>query len=161
MNIYVRLTSMDVSDKNILSIVDILANYFNKHRSCHLVCHRFVDTGLAQRLNNQVHTSKYSGSKFSYMEHADALIYLPGGYGTISSLCASLKAKREGKYDWPIIIVNINCFYDSLFEQFKKIQKYHYCKDAYDMHHKLYQVVTSEYELLSTLDKLCSKKEKS
>ena len=154
MNIYVRLTSSDAYDKKIISIVDALANYFNKHHSHHLVCHRFVDKGLAQRLNNSVHTAKYSGTKFSYMEHSDILIYFPGGYGTISSLCASLKAKREGKYDWPIIIVDIDCFYDSLFEQFKKIQQYHYCNGNYDNHHNFYQVVTSSDELICLLDKI-------
>ena len=159
MNIYVRVTSSNIYDKNITSIIEDIANYINNHHLHHLVCHRFVDSGLAQILNNSVHTPKYSGTKLSFMEHSDILIYLPGGYGTISSLCAALKAKREGKYEWPIIIVNINNFYDSLFEQFKKIQDAHYCKESYDYHHKLCYVVNSSDELIQLLDQFCSKKE--
>ncbi len=158
MNIYVRCTSRDITDKtdmDIVALVDRIAEYINSNHY-HLVCHRFVDTGLAKRLIDRVKTPIYSGTKLSYMEHSDVLVFLPGGCGTISDLCTSIKSKREGKFKKPIIIVNINGFFNPLLSQFECIKLHGFSSKRYDKHHDIYNIVSSSEELLSLLDLLKS-----
>jgi uncharacterized protein (TIGR00730 family) len=53
------------------------------------------------------------------MENSDAIIALPGGCGTFEELFEALTMKRLGFYLNPIILVNVNGFYDPLIEQLK------------------------------------------
>lgn len=51
------------------------------------------------------------------MEGSDAIVALPGGCGTFEELFEALTMKRLGFYLNPIVLVNINGFYDLLIEQ--------------------------------------------
>ena len=55
------------------------------------------------------------------IEEADALIFLPGGIGTILELIAAIDKKRNNEIDKPIIIYNCNNFFDKLFDFLEKI----------------------------------------
>lgn len=48
------------------------------------------------------------------MDGSDAIVALPGGCGTFEELFEALTMKRLGFYLNPIILVNVNGFYDSL-----------------------------------------------
>ena len=50
------------------------------------------------------------------IKKSDAIIFLPGGIGTINELFASIDMKRSGEIDKPIIIYNINHYYDKLLD---------------------------------------------
>jgi len=50
------------------------------------------------------------------MKGSDAIIALPGGCGTFEELFEALTMKRLGFYLNPIVLVNINRFYDPLIE---------------------------------------------
>ena len=54
------------------------------------------------------------------IKESDALIFLPGGIGTILELIAAIDKKRNGEIDKPIIIYNSNSFFDSLFDFINK-----------------------------------------
>ena len=67
-----------------------------------------------------------SDRRETMMELADAFITLPGGTGTLDELSETAALKRIGKLgeiDKPIMIYNIDGFYDSLFEFFDAILK--------------------------------------
>ena len=51
------------------------------------------------------------------MEGSDAIIALPGGCGTFEELFEALTMKRLGYYLNPIILVNVNGFYDPIIKQ--------------------------------------------
>ena len=51
---------------------------------------------------------------------ADAVIALPGGCGTLEELLEIITWKQLGLYLNPIVILNINHFYDPLLEMFQK-----------------------------------------
>lgn len=55
------------------------------------------------------------------IEEADALIFLPGGIGTILELIAAIDKKRNNEIDKPIIIYNSYNFFDGLFNFLEKI----------------------------------------
>lgn len=52
--------------------------------------------------------------KKRFLDGTDALITLPGGCGTLEELLEAITLKRLGLFTKPIIIVNINHFYDPL-----------------------------------------------
>jgi len=61
---------------------------------------------------------------------ADACIALPGGVGTLEELLEIITWKQLGLYTNPVIILNINGFYDSLLAMLQKIEAEHF------LHHK-------------------------
>ena len=54
-------------------------------------------------------------------ERADAFVTLPGGFGTLEELLEIITLKQLHYHDKPIIIVNMDGFYDPLLDQFARI----------------------------------------
>jgi uncharacterized protein (TIGR00730 family) len=54
---------------------------------------------------------------------ADAFVALPGGWGTLEELCEILTWKQLGLVTQPIIILNINHFFDPLLQQMRLMVK--------------------------------------
>jgi uncharacterized protein (TIGR00730 family) len=50
----------------------------------------------------------------------DGVVALPGGSGTFEELLETLAMKRLGLFFGPIILVNLNGYYDPLVEQFRR-----------------------------------------
>lgn len=48
------------------------------------------------------------------IEESDALIFMPGGVGTIYELFTAIESKRSGEFNKPIIIYNSNNYFDKL-----------------------------------------------
>ncbi len=51
------------------------------------------------------------------LEGSDAVVALPGGCGTLEELLEAMTLKRLGQYLKPIVVVNVNGFYDGLIQQ--------------------------------------------
>lgn len=47
-------------------------------------------------------------------QHSDALLFLPGGIGTIYELFTAIEYKRNGELNKPIVIYNSNNYFDGL-----------------------------------------------
>lgn len=63
---------------------------------------------------NKIITDNISNRTVQLIEHADALIFLPGGIGTIYELFTSIELIRSKEYTKPIIIYNCNGYFDKL-----------------------------------------------
>lgn len=50
------------------------------------------------------------------IEQSDALIFLPGGIGTVYELFTAIESKRSHEFDKPIIIYNSCGYFDKLFD---------------------------------------------
>ena len=57
------------------------------------------------------------------IKESDALIFLPGGVGTVYEFFTALESKRSGEFDKPIIIYNSNNFFDKLLSLLEDIYK--------------------------------------
>ena len=55
------------------------------------------------------------------ISNSDIIIFLPGGIGTFYELISVIEMKRNGEINHPIIIYNLNNYFDYLFSCFKKI----------------------------------------
>lgn len=61
--------------------------------------------------------------KNTLLTHADAVIVLVGGLGTLDELTEAMERKRHGKLGGPIIVLNSAGFYDGLQAQLRRIEQ--------------------------------------
>ena len=54
------------------------------------------------------------------IDESDAIVFLPGGIGTLHELFSFIELKRNNQFDKPIIIYNYNHFFDELILFFEK-----------------------------------------
>lgn len=67
-----------------------------------------------------IEVSNMSERKDLMMRYADAFIVLPGGFGTLEELAQVLSWAKIGLHDKPLILLNINGFYDHLWAWLKE-----------------------------------------
>lgn len=65
---------------------------------------------------NTILTKSISERTDSLIEKCDALIFLPGGIGTVYEFFAVLESKRCHEFDKPIVIYNAGGYFDKLFD---------------------------------------------
>jgi cytokinin riboside 5'-monophosphate phosphoribohydrolase len=83
-------------------------------------------------------------------EHADAFVALPGGFGTLEELLEIMTLRQLAYHDKPIIIVNVDGYFDPLLDQFERIFAQGFTHGRY---RDLYAVVESSAAALDLLSK--------
>lgn len=78
-----------------------------------------------------------------------AFIALPGGYGTLEEILEIITLKQLHYHNKPIVILNINGFFDNLLAQFEKIINDSFAKEEC---RKLYFVTKDVHEALGFID---------
>ncbi len=69
--------------------------------------------------------------KLAMAERADAVITLPGGYGTLDELFEMLTLVQLSQANHPIGILNINGFFDPLIAQLDRMNEDKFLKDTH------------------------------
>ena len=100
--------------------------------------------------DEKIFVSKTSDQLKYLVNNGDITIILPGSFGTLSELMTSIQCKKLGEHNKPIIIFNINGFYDKILEQFKIFNKERF--DLYDQN-KLYEVIDDYKEMERYINK--------
>lgn len=80
---------------------------------------------------------------------SDAFLALPGGYGTLEEILEIITLKQLRYHDKPIVLLNVNGFYDKLLEQFEQIIQEKFAKAEC---RNLYFVTSSVSEALKYID---------
>lgn len=86
--------------------------------------------------------------KKKFLEGTDALIALPGGTGTLEELVEAITLKKLGFYPHPIIILNLEGFYDPLLLLFERMTEEKFMSPS---HQKLYTVVDIAADILPAI----------
>lgn len=73
-----------------------------------------VDGVLFEKCTEMIYTETMRERKQIMEEKADAFVAVPGGIGTFDELFEILTLKQLGRHNKPIVIYNINGYYDSL-----------------------------------------------
>jgi uncharacterized protein (TIGR00730 family) len=90
------------------------------------------DKGLAcYSTENLIITKDMRERKEKLSAYADAFIALPGGFGTLEELLEVMTLKQLEVHQKPIVIMNINGFYDKLLEQFSVFYKKDFARSDY------------------------------
>jgi uncharacterized protein (TIGR00730 family) len=87
--------------------------------------------------------------RLAEFDKADAYIVLPGGIGTLAELTNVIAHKQLGIYKKPIIIVNVDGFFDGLLSFYKNAVKANTMKPE---HLSLFVVVDNVENLIQALN---------
>lgn len=82
-------------------------------------------------------------------ELSDAVIALPGGCGTMEELCEIITWKQLGLYLKPIVILNINEYYNPLIAQLEKAIDQHFMGQ---IHGKIWSVAHTPQEAMEIIE---------
>jgi uncharacterized protein (TIGR00730 family) len=88
--------------------------------------------GIACDFADEIHITKNMHDRKLMMEEkADAFIILPGGFGTMDELFEILSLTQLEYHKKPIIIINVNHFYDSLFQFLEEIYLKNFANESF------------------------------
>jgi uncharacterized protein (TIGR00730 family) len=90
-------------------------------------------------VNEFIFTADMHERKKQFMVGVDALITLPGGCGTLEELLEALTLKRLGIFTKPIVILNLDGYYDPLIEMLEKSIEYNFMGE---LHRDMWTVFT-------------------
>lgn len=90
--------------------------------------------------------------KKKFLEETDALVALPGGCGTLEELLEAITLKRLGLYTKPIIILNINQFYDPLLSMLDKCIAE---KFMAEIHRNMWTVIFDPVQTIQAIENAC------
>jgi TIGR00730 family protein len=79
---------------------------------------------------------------------ADAVVALPGGCGTLEELLEVITWKRLGIFTKPIVIVNLEGYFDALITMLDRAVDEHFMRDE---HREMWKVVETPEEVLSAI----------
>ncbi|HAF29283.1 MAG TPA: TIGR00730 family Rossman fold protein [Bacteroidales bacterium] len=82
------------------------------------------------------------------IEDIDAIVVLPGGSGTLEETMEVITLKRLGKFTKPIIFINTDGFYDSLFQLFDKMIQEHFMRAE---HRQMWTSINQPEELIHAI----------
>jgi uncharacterized protein (TIGR00730 family) len=86
--------------------------------------------------------------KKKFLDMSDALIALPGGCGTLEELFEAITLKRLGLFTKPIIILNINHFYDPLVALLDRCIAEHFMAER---HRAIWSVIEDPSQIINAI----------
>ena len=78
------------------------------------------------------------------IDNSDALLFLPGGIGTLYELITSLEMKRSNEFDKPVIIYNETGFFDEMLVMLDKFYKENFTSEKVKYN---YEIVNNYMEV--------------
>ena len=113
--------------------IGVIPSFMIAENWCHQGMTEIVETP-------DMHTRQHKMAELS-----DAAIILPGGCGTMAELTELITWKQLGLYLKPIVILNIDGYYDSLFEMLHRAADEHFMRNE---HTAIWRVAQSVDEAL-------------
>lgn len=99
-------------------------------------------------VNDMIVTTDMSERKKTIFAMSDAAVALPGGVGTLEELTEVITLKQLGLFNKPIVIVNVNGFYDHLITFFDHMVRGNFMR----LEHKdIWQIVTTAEEVVPAI----------
>lgn len=86
--------------------------------------------------------------KRTMLELSDAVVALPGGCGTLEELFEAITWKRLGLYRGPVVLVNVNGFYDGCLQLLARCVEERFMDPK---HAAMWQVAACPEEVVTTL----------
>lgn len=108
----------------------------------------YISARKSTNLSNTIYTSSMAERKTVMMDLADCFIVLPGGPGTLDELSEILCLRSIGTTDKPIILYNVNGFYDGFSAFLQTMVDNGVAKSSI---HSLFSLIRSTEELNSLL----------
>lgn len=88
-------------------------------------------SNIWDKCDKRHNTKTIEERKLTMFDMSDAFVFLPGGIGTLDEFFSLLEIKRAGHHsNKPIVLLNINNFYEGLLTQIDTITEQKFAKDA-------------------------------
>lgn len=113
-----------------------------------IIPHFMVERGWDNPKVTEVETSSMHTRKERMTKDVDAAIALPGGCGTLEELMEIITWKQLGLFLKPIVIINVNHFFDPLLAMLDKCVEERFMSEHLK---KTWTVVTSAEEVLPAI----------
>src|SRR5215831_15085116 len=81
-----------------------------------------------KRVQELIVTPDMHERKRLMFEHSDAFVALPGGIGTLEELVEQLTWQQLGRHAKPVVLANIDGFWEPLFALFKHMRKFQFIR---------------------------------
>lgn len=94
-------------------------------------------------------TEDMNSRKRKIFELSDAAIALPGGIGTLEELTEAITLKQLGLFHGPVVIINIEGFYDRLLSFLDHLSESNFIRSD---HRNLWSVATTPGEAVRIID---------
>jgi len=108
-----------------------------------------VDAGWGHaHLTETIITETIHERKAAMVKSADAVIALPGGVGTLEELAEIITWRQLGLYQKPVIVLNINNYYQPLLSFLEKMISEKFMKEVY---RELWQVASTPQEAVALI----------
>ncbi len=107
-----------------------------------------VDQGWDNERVEQIVVNTMHERKRLMLEDVDAAIALPGGCGTLEELMEAITWKQLGIFVKPVIILNVNGYFNPLLEMLNKAVEEKFMRSE---HLQIWQVVESAEEVLTAI----------
>lgn len=101
--------------------------------------------------DTEIITKSINSRTEAMIDNSDALLFLPGGIGTLYELITSLEMKRSNEFDKPIIIYNETGFFDEMLVMLDRFYKENFTSE--NVRHK-YKIINDWTEVVKLLDNL-------
>ncbi len=109
-----------------------------------------VDEGWSNpEVTEEIVTETMRERKYILSKDVDAVIALPGGVGTLEELMEVITGRQLGLFKSPVIIVNINHFYDDLLRMFQHAANENFMRET---HLELWKVVDNVEDVLKAIE---------
>lgn len=79
--------------------------------------------------------------KMMMFEKSDGFIALPGGVGTLEELVEQLTWSQLGRHEKPIMLANINGFWDPLLTLFDHMREFKFIRDEFEVTYKTFNAI--------------------
>jgi uncharacterized protein (TIGR00730 family) len=109
--------------------------------------------GIAYDANELIVTDTMRERKGIMFRRSDAFVVLPGGYGTLEEFMEVLTLKQLGYHDHPIVILNVDGFFDTLLSFFEELRDGRFAREAIT---DLVHVVAAPEEALDRIERVAA-----
>lgn len=107
--------------------------------------------GIAYDADELIVTDTMRKRKKIMFRRSDAFIVLPGGYGTLEEFMEVLTLKQLGYHDHPIVILNVDGFYNTLLSFFEELREGRFAREAVT---ELVHITESPEEALDRIERV-------
>ncbi len=135
-----------------IGLMGVMARAMHEHQGTvvGVIPRRLMDREVGYREANELIISKgMDDRKQIIMARSDAFLILPGGFGTMDELFEVLTLKQLDYHDKPIILLNVEGFFNPLLDLFEHLYT---TGTAHTKYRALYTVCQTIDEVFDVLD---------
>lgn len=126
----------------------------NSNRNVIGICPKAYEHDLnTLKCSTEIITETISQRTDGLISESDALIFLPGGIGTIYELFAAIESKRCHEFDKPIVIYNSNGCFDMLLEFMEKLYTENFSGEKDKNNYYVTDSISSVLEYINNYEK--------